>query len=159
MNVSYACISHIEGSCCNVYQSKGHPSQESMELMSIPECMEEHIKSLKSEMNYKDGTEIVLILLFASDKMICMVNMFPQVFFMDVTCSTNCQNKPLFLIVLENAIGEACIGNISVLPSEKHWVFNEIFKTVFTELYGESRICCNCLMLTDKDSAEVESIP
>ncbi len=58
-------------------------------------------------------------------------------------------------MVLKDANGEAHIGNISVLPSEKHWVFNEIFKTVFTESYGESTICCNCLILTDKDRAEI----
>jgi hypothetical protein len=158
MNVSYVCISHIEGSCFNVYQSKGRPNRESMELMSIPERMEEHIKSLRTEMNYKDDTEIVLILSFALDEMIRMVNMFPEVFFMDVTCSTNRQNKPLFLMVLKDANGEAHIGNISVLPSEKRWVFNEIFKTVFTKLYGESMIHRNRLMLTDEDSAEVEPI-
>ncbi len=158
MNVSYICISHIEGSCFNVYRSKGHPNRESMELMSIPERMEEHIKSLRTEMNYKDDTEIVLILSFASDEMIRMVNMFPEVFFMDVTCSTNRQNKPLFLMVLKDANGEAHIGNISVLPSEKRWVFNEIFKTVFIELYGKSTIRRNRLMLTDEDSAEVKPI-
>ena len=128
-------LTYCEGSCFNVYRSKGSPSQESMELMSIPERMEEHIKLLCSKMNYKDGTEIVLILSFASDEMIRMVTMFPEVFFMDVTCCTNCQNKPLFLMVLKDANGEAHIGNISVLPSEKRWVFNEIFKTVFIALY------------------------
>ncbi len=61
---------------------------------------------------------------------------------MDIACSTNCQNKPLFLMVLKDAKGEAHIGNISVLPSEKRWVFNDFFKIVFTELYGESTICC-----------------
>ncbi len=158
MNVSYVCVSHIKGSCFNVFRSKGHPSQESMELMSILELMEEHIKSLHTEINYKDDTEIVLILSFASDDMIYMVNMFLEVFFMDVTCCTNHQNKPLFLMVLKDANGEGHIGNISVLPSEKCWVFNEIFQTVFTKFYGESMICCNCLMLTDEDSAEVEPI-
>ncbi len=156
--MSYVCITHIEESGFNVYRSKGRPSQESVELMSVPDRMEEHIKSLRSEMNYKDGTEIVLILSFASDEMIRMVNMFPEVFFMDVTCRTNRQNKPLFLMVLKDASGEAHIGNISVLPSEKRWVFNEIFKTVFIELYGESTIRRNRLMLTDEDSAEVEPI-
>ncbi len=117
MNVSYVCISHIEGSCFNVYRSKGRPNQESMELMGIPERMEEHIKSLHSKLNYKDGTENVLFLLFDSDNMICMVNMFPKVFFMDVTCSMNCQNKPLFLMVWKDTNGEAHIGNISILPS------------------------------------------
>ncbi len=64
--------------------------------MSVPECMEEQIKLLSCKMNYKDDTEIVLILSFASDEMIRMVNMFPEVFFMDVTCSASHQNKPLF---------------------------------------------------------------
>ncbi len=80
-----------------------------MELMTIPERMEEHIKSLRTEMNYKDDTEIVLILSFASGEMICMVNMFLEVFLTDVTCCTNCQNKPLFLMVLRDANGEAHI--------------------------------------------------
>ncbi len=95
---------------------------------------------------------------FASDEMIHMMNKFPEVFFTDGICSMNCQNKHLFLMVLKDANGEAHIGNISVLPSEKRWVFNEIFKTVFTKLYGESTIRCNRLMLTDEDSAEVEPI-
>ncbi len=70
MNVSYVCITHVEGSGFNVYGSKGCPSQETVDLMSVPERMEEHIKSLHSEMKYKYDTEIVLILSFASDKMI-----------------------------------------------------------------------------------------
>ena len=86
MNVSYICITHVEGSGFNVYRSKGRPSQETIEMMSLLERMEEHIKLLHSKMNYKDGTEIVLNLSIASDKMICLVNMFPKVFFMDVTC-------------------------------------------------------------------------
>ncbi len=37
-------------------------------------------------------------------------------------------------------------------------MFNEILKTVFKELYGESTSCCNCLMLTNEDSVEIEPI-
>ncbi len=102
--------------------------------------LEEYIKLPHSKMNYKAGTEIVLILSFASDKMISMMNMFLEVFFMDVTFSTNCQNRPLFLIVLKDANGEAHIGNISVLPSEKNWVFNEIFRTVFMLIWGVNNL-------------------
>ena len=58
-----------------------------MEIMNIPERMEEHIKSLHTEMNYKDDTEIVLILSFASDEMIRIVNMFPEVFFILYGCN------------------------------------------------------------------------
>ncbi len=53
---------------------------------------------------------------------------------------------------------ETHVGNISVLPFEKKWVFNEMFKHVFVELYGEHTIRKNFLMLTDKDSAAYEPI-
>ncbi len=46
MNVSYECITHVEGSGFNVYQSKGQPSQETIDLMSVPKHMEENINSL-----------------------------------------------------------------------------------------------------------------
>ena len=158
MKVSYVCVTHVENSGFNVYKSKGRPSQEEVRRMEVPQEMEEHIKSLRAAMNYEEGTEIVLILSFASDEMIRMVNMFPEVFFMDVTSSTNRQNKPLFLMVVKDANGESHIGNISILPSEKKWVFNEIFKTVFLELYGEHTIKRNNLMLTDEDAAAYEPI-
>ena len=136
--VSYVCVTHHEDSGFNVYRSKGRPSNETVEKLSIPGALEEHVKELRREMNYKDGTEIVLILSFASDEMIRMVHMFPEVFFMDVTNSTNRQNKPLFLMVVKDANGETHVGNISVLPSEKKWVFNEIYQTIFVSLYGET---------------------
>ena len=138
------------------YRSKGRPSNKTVEKFSIPGALEEHVKELRREMNYKDGTEIVLILSFASDEMIRMVHMFPEVFFMDVTNSTNRQNKPLFLMVVKDANGETHVGNISVLPSEKKWVFNEIYQTIFVSLYGETTMNRNRLMLTDEDTALYE---
>ncbi len=70
-------------------------------------------------MNFKNGTEIKSILSFASDELIQMVNMIPEAFFMDVTCCNNCQNKPLFFMVVKDANAETHVGNISVLLSEK----------------------------------------
>ncbi len=115
-------------------------------------------QNLMAQNVLENGTEIVLILLFASDEMIRMVNMFLEIFFMDVTCCTNHQNKPLFLMVIKDANGETQIGYISVLSFEKKWVFNEMSKRVFVELYGENTIHRNFLMLTDKDSAVYEPI-
>ncbi len=77
---------------------------------------------------------------------------------MDVTCCMNCQNKPLFLMVDKDTNGESHIGNISALPSEKKGVFNEMFKHVFVELFGEHTVCRNFLMLTDEDSAPYKPI-
>ena len=151
-------MTHHEDSGFNVYRGKGRPSNETKERLSVPAAMKSDIDKLRKEMNYEHGTEIVLILSCASDEMMRMVHMFPEVFSMDVTCSTNRQNKPLFFMVVKDANGEAHVGNISVLPSEKKWVFNEIYKTIFIKLYGEETIKRNRLILTDEDSAEYEPV-
>ncbi len=52
-------------------------------------------------------------------------------------------DKPLFSMIVKDNNRETHVGNISVLPSEKKWVFNEMFKHVFVELYGEHTICRN----------------
>ncbi len=54
-------------------------------------------------MKYEKETEIVLILSFSSDAMIRAVLMFSEVFYIDVTCSTNQQNRPFFLMVVKDA--------------------------------------------------------
>ena len=77
---------------------------------------------------------------------------------MDVTNSTNRQNKPLFLMVVKDANGETHIGNVCVLPSEQKWVFNEIYKTIFVSLYGETTMKRNRLMLTDEDTCAYEPV-
>ncbi len=94
------------------------------------------MQELHREINYEHVTEIVLILSFVSDEMICMVNIFPEVFFMDVTNSINKQTNPLFFMVVKDANGESHIENICVLPSEK-WVLKEINRTIFVALYKE----------------------
>ncbi len=140
VSLSNKCVIHL-CNVFNVYWSTGHTTKEKVESMKLPNVMENYMKTLQCKMNYENGTEIVLMLLSVSDEMIQMVNMFPVVFFVDVTCSTNCQNKPLFLMVVKDTNGETHIGNICVLPSEKKWVFNEMFKCVFVEHYGEHMIC------------------
>ncbi len=87
-----------------------------------------------------------------------MFNMFPEVFFIDVTCCTNHQNKQFFLMVVKDTNGETQVDNISVLLFEKKWVFNEMFKHIFVEFYEEHMICRNFSMLTDKDSAAYDPI-
>lgn len=66
---------------------------------------------------------------------------------MDVTFCTNCQNKPLFLMVVKDANGETHVGNISVLPSEKAVVeLQENFRSKESKLanYIQSD-CRNCM--------------
>ncbi len=86
---------NVEESGFNVYHNKGCPSKEKRESMKLPNAMENEIKTLQCKRHYENSTEIVLILLIASDEMIQMVNVFPEVFF-GVTCSTNCQISHCF---------------------------------------------------------------
>jgi hypothetical protein len=105
-------------------------------------------------MNYRDGTEILLALSFASDEMARSVHMFPEVFYMDVTANTNRQKRDMFLMVVKDANGETFIGNATVIPSGQRWVFDKIYQSFFFNLYGEVTLGRNRLALTDEDNAE-----
>ena len=50
------------------------------------------------------------------------VNMFPEVFYLDVTANTNKQKRELFLMVVKDANGKAYIGNATIIPCGKRWV-------------------------------------
>lgn len=88
------------------------------------------VENLKKKMKYENVTNIELILSFVSDSMLRAVFMFPEVFYMEDTCSTNYQNESLFLMVVKDSNGQTHIGNISILPSEK-LVFNKIIRVIF----------------------------
>ncbi len=47
--------------------------------------------------------------------------MFPEVIYIDVTSSTNQQNRPIFLMAVKDAKRQTHIGNISILPCGKSW--------------------------------------
>ena len=62
--------------------------------------------------------------------------MFPEVMYMDVTVNTNLQKHDLFLMVVKDANGKTFVGNATVIPSGKHWVFLRIYETFFIRLLG-----------------------
>ncbi len=125
MGILYVCVTHQEDSRFSVYQEKGLPSDESKQHFEVPSKIAEDVKNLRNKIKYKKGTEILLILPFVSDAMIRVVSMYPGVFYRDVTCSPNQQNRPLFLMVVKDANGLTYIGNISILPPKKRWDFQQ----------------------------------
>jgi hypothetical protein len=137
-----------------VYTNRGRPTKEEQTKIRCPGSLRKELEKMKKEMNYKDGTEILLALSIATDEMARHVHMFPEVFFMDVTCKTNRQNRDLFLMVVKDANGEAYPGNATVIPSGKRWVFQKIYQSFFIHLYGEETIRRNRLALTDDDLSE-----
>lgn len=70
-------------------KEKRRPSKELKNHFEVPSKIAEDMKNLRKEMKYEKRTETVLILSFVSDDMIRAVSMFLDVYYMDVTCSTN----------------------------------------------------------------------
>ena len=82
-------------------------------------------------MNCKNGTEIWLALSVATDEMARHVQMFLEVLYLDVTANTNKQKWDLFLMVVKDADGSTYIGNATVIPSGKRWVYVMIYRNFF----------------------------
>ena len=53
-----------------------------------------------------------------------------------------------------NANGKAYIGNATIIPCGKRWVYTHIYKIFLFELFGEVTISRNRLCLTDDDIVE-----
>ena len=161
-----------------VYIHRGRPTKAQTEMRACPEKMQaekdklntemtleseiihcskkmhKDLNVMRMEMGFKAGTDILLALSVASDDMIRCVHMFPEVFYMDVTANTNRQKRDLFLLVVKDANGETFIGNATIIPSGKRWVYMQIYQDFFVHLYGKTTIGRNRLALTDDDHAE-----
>ena len=87
-------------------------------------------------MAYNDGTDIWLALSVASDEMMRTVHMFLEVVYMYVISGINKQKRDLFLMVVKDGNGETYIGNVTIIPSQKLWVFMKIYQTFCLYLYG-----------------------
>ena len=73
-----------------MYTNSGRPTEIHSKLKNCPKLLRAELRKLKKEMGYADGTEILLALGITTDEMARHVHIFPEVFFMDVTCKLNC---------------------------------------------------------------------
>jgi hypothetical protein len=136
-----------------VYTNRGRPKETSHKI-SASDTLKKELRKLKKELSFTEGTEILLALSMASDEMIRHVQMFPEVWFMDVTAQTNKQNRDIFIMVVKDASRQCYAGNITVIPSGQLWVFMRIYSMFFLELYGMVTVRRNRLALTDDDRSE-----
>ena len=150
--VSYVAVTMDSSLNLTIHTKRGRPTNT--EKLKTDKQTKADLRKLRKEMNYKDGTEILLALSVATDEMARHVQMFPEVFYLDVTANTNKQKRDLFLMVVKDADGSTYIGNATVIPSGKRWVYGMIYRNVFHNLYGEVTISRNKLCLTDDDTAE-----
>lgn len=143
MNVSHVALVMDMSGHLLVCKNKGRLTSEERHSLEINEDLTKELKRLKKEMAYNDGTNILLTLSVASDKMMRTVHMFPEVVYMDVTSGTNKQKRDLCLMVVKDRNGETYIDNVTIIPSQKQWVLMKIYQTFFLYLYGEGTVSCS----------------
>jgi hypothetical protein len=145
-----------------IERSRGRPSNEEKisrekEKLNCSQNTFDEIVDLRKELKFASGSKLLLLLSIASDDMIRLVMMYPEVFFMDVTGCVNRQKRDFFLMAVKDALGRIFTGNLTTIPSGRSWVFLIIFRWVFPFLYGVCTIQRNRLALTDEDIAEYKT--
>ena len=152
--MSHVCLTMHPNGDLLIYTNRGRPTAEEAKIIKCTKSLRAELRKLKKEMGYAKGTEILLALGIATDEMMRHVHMFPEIFYMDVTCKLNRQKRDLFVMVVKDASGEAFPGNITAVPSGQRWVFQKIYQRFFIGLYGRKTIGRNRLALTDDDMSE-----
>ena len=109
--VSYVAVTMDSSLNLTIHTKRGRPTNT--ENLKTDKQTKADLRKLRKEMNYKDGTEILLALSVATDEMARHVQMFPEVFYLDVTANTNKQKRDLFLMFVKDADGSTYIGNIN----------------------------------------------
>ncbi len=65
---------------------KGQPTKEATRIRSeCPKQIEDDLKSMREDFLINDKSQMLVMLLMAKDKMIRLVAMYPDVWFMDTT--------------------------------------------------------------------------
>jgi len=147
-------VYHETGEGLFSYNTKGRPSKEvTKKRLETPELIEKEIAELRKSLKLPNEKLLMLVSL-ATDDMVRLVAMHPEVYFMDVTPGTNRQRRDLFLMAIRTPTGETFPGNLTVIPSGRRWVFHCIYQLAFIALYGAETCSRNCLALCDEDNSE-----
>ena len=96
--VQYVAMSVDKDLNLNIYTNRGCPTK-AKKLQTSAETKRDLTK-LKKEMKYNDGTELLLAISITTYGMNRHVNVFSEVFYLDVTANTNKQKRDIFLMVV-----------------------------------------------------------
>ena len=153
IGVSYYALMMDKNDNVFAQKCKGRPSLRQSEEIRMHGELRSELRQLRKDMSMENGAELLLSLSIATDEMQRAVHMFPEVFYMDVISNTNRQKRDLFVLVLKDASGETNIGNASVLPCGKNWIFSMVYQHFLRFLYGKTTLSRLRLALTDDDTA------
>jgi hypothetical protein len=122
--------------------------------LNNPELIKAQVKKLQNLVRFNDEAELLMMISIAIDKMIRLITIHPDVWFMDVTHGTNSQWRDLSMLAIKTTTGKTFPGNLSIIPSWKWWIFHCIYLYAFIYLNGVNTCSCNCLVLCNKDKLE-----
>ena len=105
----------------------------------------------KRSLKLTDSQSLLLAVAWVTDEELLLLEMFPEVWFMDVTSGTNKEGRGLFLVAGKDSNNNGFTGVRIFLPSEQLWVFDWIYRDCLPSLLGEDIIRRNQLCLTDGD--------
>ena len=153
--ISHFVVMHETGKGLLAYHNRGRPTKEQeLKRLNTSPIIDDEIGQLRQDLRLKDTSNLLMLVSLATDDMIRLVAMYPEVWFMDVTAGTNRQRRDLFMLAVRTVIGKTFPGNLTVIPSGKRWIFVCIYQLAFIALYGKETCSRNRLTLTDEDSAE-----
>ena len=89
------------------YHNKGRPTKDQVRIrLHCPDIVQKEIDELRSKLRLSGDKKLLMLVSIATDDIIRMVAMHPEVWFMDVTGGTNHQNRDLFMMAIRWPTGE-----------------------------------------------------
>ena len=99
-----------------------------------------------------DGTpDILLVCAWLTDDELRLLEMFPEVWFVDVTNQTNNEKRQLLVLAGKDGMCKGFTGLRVYLPSEQKWIFGWFFQKCVSSLIGDKIISKNHFVMTDGD--------
>jgi hypothetical protein len=109
------------------------------------------VSAMRKGMTLSENQKLLLMVCWVTDVELRLVQMYPEVFFMDVTAETNNEGRGLFLVAGKDGNNSGFTAARIFLPSEQMWVFQWIFDYALPTLFSPSVIQANHLCVTDGD--------
>ena len=108
-------------------------------------------EQVRNELQLDGSPDILLAIGWLTDSEARLLQMFPEVWYVDVTNQTNNEKRQLLILAGKDGMCKGFTGMRVFLPSEQKWVFGWFFKHCVPQLLGDHIVKQNKLVLTDGD--------
>ena len=127
---------------------KGRPStEEKLQRLHGSDTYEELLKNLELT-----GTpEILLACAWMTDSELRQLQMFPEVWYADITNQSNNKKRQLIVLAGKNGMNQGFTGLRAFLPSEQYWVFEWFWNVCLIQLLTTVLVRRNRVIITDGD--------